>query len=223
MAIDNATGNPTAGHNLPRSWLDRSAERWNAALHGIMALVTLATLSVLISRIRDGFVYDAVFLLGLLLMFSASATYHALPACSRWKQVFQKLDHLAIYVAIAGTYTPVAMSVIGGGWGLAICVLQWLLALSGLVFKSVTFRKSRFLLVLSVVHYVLMGWSIILFLPFLPVSLPGPLFLLMLAGGVCYSAGLVFFAGKHRYSHVIWHVFVNGGALCHLAALVWLR
>ena len=69
----------------------------------------------------------------------------------------------------------------------------------------------------------LMGWSIILFLPVLPVSLPGPLFLLMLAGGVCYSAGLVFFAGKHRYSHVIWHVFVNGGALCHLAALVWLR
>ena len=64
MAIDNATGNQTAGDTLPLSWLDRPAERWNAALHGIMALVTLATLSVLISRIRDGFVYDAVFLLG---------------------------------------------------------------------------------------------------------------------------------------------------------------
>lgn len=213
-------GTRSPGLEIPAEWLDRRAESLNALSHGVMALL-VATLILLQRRLVHG--SDLLFLFCLLFLFTVSAIYHGLPAASRWKNRLNRLDHMAIYWAIAGTYTPVALTVITGTTGRIILLLQWLLVAAGMLFKTVAFRRERVLVVLSVLLYVLMGWMALFFLPFLPVLDNLPFWASLLAGGLSYTAGLIFFSRSGRYSHFIWHLFVIGGAVWHLLALFVFR
>jgi hemolysin III len=144
--------------------------------------------------------------------------YHALPR-NRAKRVFRILDHGAIFLLIAGTYTPFTLGPLRGAWGWTLLGLVWVLALAGVVFKAVGgVRYPK----LSTCLYIAMGWLIIVVIEPLRLNVPVPGFLWLLAGGIAYTAGVAFFAPKRlRYSHFVWHLFVMAGTACHFAAVLW--
>ncbi|MDW7656463.1 MAG: hemolysin III family protein [Bacillota bacterium] len=204
-------------------WQDRKAEGLNVLTHGSMAVLALF---LLLRRLwlpitgNPAVPGEIAFYSCLLILFTISSLYHGLPMDNPWKPRLNRLDHMAIYLAIAGTYTPIALTVIGGATGKVILILQWALVGAGVLFKCFAFNKGRLIEILSVILYVLMGWMIVFFLPFLPVRLPPLFWLLIAGGGIFYTSGLIFYAGRWRYSHVIWHLFVNGGAICHILAVL---
>jgi hemolysin III len=155
----------------------------------------------------------------MLLLYLASAVYHALPA-GRAKRVFRVLDHSAIFLLIAGTYAPFALGVLRGAWGWTLFGLVWFLALAGVVFKTVG-KTSR--PILSTGLYLLMGWLVVIAVdPMVArVSLSGLLWLL--AGGSFYTAGVAFYAtdSRLRFGHLAWHLFVMAGTACHYFAVLW--
>jgi hemolysin III len=151
-------------------------------------------------------------------LYLASTIYHALPDGSI-KEFFHLLDHSAIYVLIAGTYTPFTLGTMRSGWGWALFCLVWILAIAGILFK--VFGGLRYQR-LSIVTYLGMGWLALAAarLFWLHVQLPGLLWLF--AGGVAYTVGVVFYAAKRlRYNHFIWHLFVIAGTACHFCAVLW--
>jgi hemolysin III len=157
-----------------------------------------------------------VFGVAALLLFTASTLYHALPP-SRAKQVFRVLDHAAIYLLIAGTYTPFTIGVMRGGWGWTLFGLAWSLAIAGIALKSTL--RFRFP-VASTALYVALGWLALAGLrPVLRALTPGEVAWL-LAGGVLYTAGVPFYASRRRWAHAAWHLFVLSGAACHLVAVL---
>lgn len=195
----------------------------NCITHGIMAAVCLFSLPFLtIKAYEEGGWLQAIsisiFMISLFLMFIGSTLYHSMAQKSQHKAIFRIFDHIFIYVAIAGTYTPVALCVIGGWKGWVIFSIQWLMVLAGILYKSIA-RMS--LPKLSVAIYLVMGWTAIMFLPSL-LSKANPIHLwLILAGGLCYTGGVVFYASKFKFSHMIWHIFINAGAICHFIAIVF--
>lgn len=193
----------------------------NSVTHGLGLAASLAAAPVLIAVAarRDAWqmVGSSVFAGTLVALYAASTIYHSLPP-SRAKRVFRVLDHGAIYLLIAGTYTPFTLGVLRGVWGWTLLGLVWGLAAVGVVFKSVRgFRHPR----LSTTVYLLMGWlALIAVKPMLAnMSFAGLMWLL--AGGLSYTGGVVFFALDHkRYVHAVWHVFVLGGSTCHCVAVL---
>jgi hemolysin III len=151
-------------------------------------------------------------------LYLASTIYHALPE-GTIKQFFHLLDHSAIYVLIAGTYTPFTLGAMRGGWGWALFGIVWTLAIAGISFKVFGgLRHQR----LSIFTYLGMGWLalVALRLFWLHVQFPGLLWLF--AGGVAYTTGVLFYAAKRlRYNHFIWHLFVIAGTACHFCAVLW--
>ena len=124
-------------------------------------------------------------------------------------------------MAIAGTYTPIALSVIGGRLGWLIFALQWLLVLAGILFKVFCFKKSRLSSLVSVLLYLLMGWAVALCLPVFAARAQPANFWLVVAGGLFYTSGLIFFARGRPFDHVTWHGFVMAGAFCHFLAIIF--
>jgi hemolysin III len=155
----------------------------------------------------------------MVLLYLTSTLYHALPN-NRAKRVFQVLDHAAIYLLIAGTYTPFTLGVLYGTWGWTLFGLVWGLALAGLLLKSIGgIRYPK----LSVALYLAMGWlALIAIRPLWQHVAPWGLFWIF-AGGLAYTLGVVFFAldNRVRYSNFVWHLFVVLGTACHVVA-VWL-
>ena len=201
-------------------------EAGNAISHGIMALVTLGGISPTVIHVfvQHGALAAAgasIFMCSIFLMFLSSALYHSMAHDTRHRQVMQILDHIFIYVAIAGTYTPIALSVIGGWQGIAIVSTQWMMAIFGILYKSIAKRKIPWL---SLALYIVMGWSGILVAPLVIRYASLEMQLLLLGGGLSYSAGTYFFAKKwKKFFHTVWHIFVITGAICHyLAVLLFL-
>ena len=196
----------------------------NAISHGVMALVILGGIAP--TAIHAYIYHDAlaafgtsIFMCSLFLMFLSSALYHCMTVDTRQRQVMQILDHIFIYVAIAGTYTPVALSVIGGWQGIAIVSLQWIIVIFGIFYKSIIRRKIP---KLSLTIYLVMGWSVVFIAPLLIRSASIEMQLLLLGGGVFYSAGTYFYAKKQKkFYHMIWHLFVNMGAICHFFGVLF--
>jgi len=196
----------------------------NVITHGVMALFFVSSLPIVaIHAYSKGGVLlatgESIFIMSLFLMFLTSALYHAMDFDSQHKYVFRILDHIFIYVAIAGTYTPVALYVIGGPTGYLILAIQWGCTLAGIIYKS-TAKKS--IHGLSLALYLIMGWIAVLFLPQL-LNNTSPTFLaFIIAGGVSYSIGAWFYTQKKRpYFHMIWHLFINIAAICHFTAIVF--
>jgi hemolysin III len=194
----------------------------NSLSHGAALLAALVALPfLLIAAMRLGassLVGAAVYALTMVLLYLASTLYHALPA-GRAKRVFQKLDHGAIYVFIAGSYTPFALGALGGPWGWALFGVVWSLAAVGVTLKALD-RLSRPWL--STALYLGMGWLVVVVAVPLVQHVPWPGIMWLVAGGLAYSAGIVFFVldGRLRYAHAVWHGFVVAGSSCHFVAVL---
>ena len=195
----------------------------NSVTHGVALLASVVALPILLmvaAGRRDPWqiVGGAIFGVTLIMLYTASTLYHAFPE-SRAKRVFRVLDHSAIYLLIAGTYTPFALGALRGPWGWALFGTVWGLAILGITAKATLgFRFPR----LSTVIYLLMGWlAVIAFGPLLAhVGMAGIAWLV--AGGLCYTAGVIFFAWERlRYGHMVWHLFVTAGSVCHFFAVLW--
>lgn len=202
----------------------------NSITHGVMAIFMLGILpyAAIRSYVRapvgkgtlDSFGVS-VFVISVFLMFLASTIYHSMAHSTLHKNVMNRIDHIMVYVAIAGTYTPICLSVIGGAWGIGLCIAQWVLVLAGALVKSLAFSKTIRSYIVSVSIYLLMGWMVVLCLPIFWEAASRPTFWLVLAGGFSYTAGVICFAMKFKFSHMVWHFLVDFGAICHLLAIVF--
>ncbi len=198
----------------------------NTISHGVMSLLALFALpfAAVWAYLHDpqpvlACVSVSIFVISLFLMFLASTLYHSMNPASKHKAVFHILDHIFIYVAIAGSYTPIALSVIGGWQGILIAVLQWAMVLFGIFYKSLS-RRS--LPAVSLTIYLVMGWTILFFLPLFLRNASTQLLWLIAAGGLFYTLGAWFYARKgFRYHHLVWHLLINLGAACHFAGIVF--
>lgn len=153
----------------------------------------------------------------MVLLYLSSTLYHALPAPSA-KRVLRTVDHAAIFLLIAGTYTPFTLGVLSGAWGWTLFGLVWTLALAGVLLE--TFGRMRYPK-LSLALYIGMGWLVLIAAkPMIQLMQPWGLFWLV-AGGVAYTAGVAFYAAKRiPHHHLIWHLFVIAGTACHVVAVL---
>ena len=195
----------------------------NTISHGIgLALAIAATPILIAAAVRAGSVRSlvgvSVFASGMLSLYFASTLYHALRH-DRAKRFFRTLDHGAVFVLIAGTYTPFTLGVLRGPWGWTLLGLIWAMAVTGLTMKAVAGTRYRWL---SMVLYLSMGWLVVIAAKPVLLRVPLPGILWLLAGGVAYTAGVGFFsAHRLRYHHFIWHLFVLAGTTCHFFAVLW--
>jgi len=199
----------------------KSEELWNTVTHGAGAVLSVAALiSMLVISILKGtpmhIAASIVFGLSMILLYTSSTIYHAVSTL-KWKRILKQVDHLCIYVLIAGTYTPVALLGLKGAWGWWIFGLIWAFAIAGFIFK---FSPLRYNQKLSLTLYALMGWLIIVAIKPMIANLSTGMLLFILGGGLCYTIGIYFYAKeKIPYNHAIWHVFVMGGTALHFAGI----
>ena len=200
----------------------RGEEIANSVSHGVALLASMTAAPVLVlSAVHRGDVGRiagaSVFAVAMVLLYLASTLYHALPG-NRAKRVFQVLDHAAIFLMIAGTYTPFTLGVLRGAWGWTLFGLVWGLALAGIVVTAaggVRYPK------LTTSLYLAMGWLILIAVKPLWLRMPLEGLFWLLAGGIAYTVGVVFYAAKRvRYCHFVWHLFVVAGTVCHFIAVL---
>ncbi|MHB1310413.1 MAG: PAQR family membrane homeostasis protein TrhA [Gemmatimonadaceae bacterium] len=201
----------------------RGEEIANAVSHGSGLLASLALLPVLVTlavRHHDAWLVAGVAVFGasVALLYATSTFYHWMPHGTTAKRVWRVLDHSAIYILIAGTYTPFALGAMRGVLGYALLALMWASAVVGVVLKSGGgFGHPR----LSTVMYVVMGWTAILFVRPMWHAIGTPGLAWILAGGLAYTGGVVFYARDHRrYHHFLWHLCVMAGTACHFVAVL---
>ena len=194
----------------------------NSVSHGVGFLLALAATPFLLlaaaSRGSVAIVGASVFAGTVLMLYLASTLYHALPR-NNAKRVFQVIDHSAIFLLIAGTYTPFTLGVLRGAWGWMLFGVVWSLAVLGVTLKSVRgIRYPR----LSTTLYVAMGWLALIAIRPLWRHVPLAGWLWLIAGGLAYTAGISFYAAERvRYGHFVWHMFVLTGTVCHFFAVLW--
>lgn len=200
----------------------RREEIANAVTHGIGALASAAAGAVLVtlatlSGTRMQQVSAIIFCTSLLLLYTSSTLYHAIPSAAA-KRRLKVCDHCAIYMLIAGTYTPFALIGLRGHVGWWLFGVAWGLAAIGVTFKL--FFCGRFKL-FSTLVYIGMGWMAIFAIQPMLRQIPFSALMWLLAGGVAYTAGTVFYHNeKLRYSHAVWHLFVLAGSACHFVAVI---
>lgn len=160
-----------------------------------------------------------IFCATVLLLYLTSTLYHGLPV-GRAKRVFRVLDHSSIYLLIAGTYTPFTLGVLRGTWGWILFGTVWVLATLGIILKVLDKAAHP---IISTSLYLFMGWIVVIAADPLIAKVSSAGLLWLLAGGLSYTAGVAFFAldSRLRYGHLIWHLFVLGGTICHYFAVLW--
>lgn len=201
----------------------RNEEIANGLTHGIGAALSIAGLVLLVifaSKSGDKWLVVGFSIFGstLILLYLISTVYHLIPH-KKAKRVLQTLDHISIYLLIAGTYTPVTIGPMRGPLGWALFGLIWAMAISGIVLKVIFTQRFGNL---SVLLYTAMGWLMVI--AFKPVmdALPQDLFLWLLVGGIAYTAGLAFYFWERLpYNHSIWHLFVLAGSLSHFFGMLF--
>jgi len=194
----------------------------NSLSHGAGLGLAIAGTPILIAAaVRSGTAWNtvgvSVFAASMIALYLASTLYHALTH-DRAKRFFRLLDHSAIFILIAGTYTPFTLGVLRGPWGWTLFGLVWGLAVIGLVKKAVF--GARFVW-LSVTLYLVMGWLVVIAGPQVWQRVPLMGLAWLLAGGIAYTGGVFFFAAHRRYAHFAWHLFVIAGTACHFFAVLW--
>ena len=196
----------------------------NALTHGVGLVAAVVGLPVLIlTALQSGesatVIGVSVFGATLIALYAASTFYHAVPH-PELKQKLRVVDHAAIYLLIAGTYTPFTLGVLRGTWGWTLFGFVWTLAVLGVLFK-VWFGSGRFHRI-STAIYVLMGWLIVIAIKPLVHNMEHAGLALLAAGGLLYTGGVVFYIDKRRsWTHPVWHLCVLGGSVCHYFAVLW--
>ena len=196
----------------------------NAVTHGIGLVLSLIGMPILILAALDRgertmVIGASVFGATLVALYAASTLYHAIPH-PLLKRKLRVVDHAAIYLLIAGTYTPFTLGVLRGTWGWTLFGIVWTLAALGVLFK-VLFGSGA-MAKLSTAIYVAMGWVIIIAIKPLMASMEHTGLFLLAAGGLCYTGGVIFYVDRRRaWTHPVWHLFVMGGSICHYFAVLW--
>ena len=195
----------------------------NSISHGLGLVLALVALPILVlSAMRIGsthfLVGVAVFGATMVLLYLASTLYHSITHAPA-KRLCRMFDHSAIFLLIAGTYTPFTLGVLRGTWGWTLLAIIWSLAITGIICKALPGTRHSWI---SMVLYLVMGWLAIVAVKPIWLHVPVPGILLIVAGGVAYTGGLAFFSARSlRYSHFIWHLFVIAGTTCHFFAVLW--
>lgn len=209
-------------HFISHRDLSVGEEIANSITHGVGLVASIAGLPILLLKARSSSDPSAIsgamiFGVTLIFLYATSTVYHALPL-SKGKRIFRVLDHSAIYLLIAGTYTPFALGPLRGPWGWTLLAIIWALSLIGIVSKI----SGRFWIPhLSTALYLLMGWLIVVAIKPLVENVPLAGLLWIAAGGVAYTGGVVFYSMRRvRYNHMIWHLFVAAGSVCHYFAVL---
>jgi hemolysin III len=189
---------------------------------GLIGVITgVPFLMIRAMRCNDGsFIAGAtVFSASMVLLYLSSTLYHAFPP-GKNKRILRVVEHSMIYVLIAGTYTPLSLSVLRGGWGWSLFGIIWGLAVIGILMKIVYMPSRQ---IVSTGLYLFMGWLLIIAIKPLLSHMPFTGVIWLIAGGIAYTVGVVFFVtdSKLRYGHFIWHLFVITGSTCHYFAVLW--
>ncbi len=194
----------------------------NVVTHGAGLLMAVAGVPVLIvlGALRGGALHTtsfAVYGTTLLLVYLSSTLYHAFKE-PKMRRIFRILDHAAIYLLIAGTYTPFLLISLSGPWGWTLLVLVWTLAALGCTFKILSIKRfARY----STAFYLAMGWLIVVAIEPIIAAVPAAGLGWLVLGGLCYTGGVVFFLWeKLPFNHAIWHLFVIAGSVCHYVAIL---
>ncbi len=211
------TLSPGPRHQTP------AEELANSVSHGVGLVGALIGAPVLLASVfRNGSARDiagaGVFAGTMILLYLASTLYHALRG-ERTKRILRMFDHGAIFLLIAGTYTPFTLGVLRGAWGWTLLGLIWTLAILGVIMKATGgMRHPR----LSTGLYLAMGWLAVIAVRPLWIGMPLEGLLWLAGGGLAYTGGVAFYSAKHvRYSHFVWHLFVVLGTTCHYFAVLW--
>jgi len=198
-------------------------ERFNSISHLVGAALALIGMVLLVgyaSAQGDPWkiVSFSIYGVSLFLLYSLSTLYHSLRG--RAKEIFQKLDHVAIYLLIAGTYTPFTLVTLRGAWGWTLFVIIWGLAIVGIIVDSRHKEGSR---AIQMIIYLLMGWLVLIAMKPLVQALPTGALVLLVLGGVFYTSGIIFYVtdGRMKHAHGIWHLFVLAGSLSHYLAVLF--
>jgi hemolysin III len=208
--------------------LNRDQTGWeelaNSISHGVGFLLAIASLPLLLAfsgpaATAINIVAMCIFSATMMLLYGISTLYHALQA-GRAKTWLNRCDHAAIYLFIAGSYTPFVLGVLRGGWGWSLFGVVWAMAVLG--FTAKMFNRLRHPL-WSTGLYIAMGWVAVIAAAPLIARVPGAGLALLVAGGVLYTAGAVVFLfdSRVRFAHFVWHLFVLGGSTCHFFAVLW--
>jgi hemolysin III len=203
--------------------LSAGEEIANSISHGLGLILAIIALPILVvSAMRVGsthfMVGASVFGATMVLLYLASTLYHSV-AHEQTKRLCRLFDHSAIFLLIAGTYTPFTLGVLRGAWGWTLLVIIWALAITGIIVKALPRTRHSWI---SMVLYLVMGWLAVVAIKPIFQLVPVPGILLIFAGGVAYTSGLAFFAARRlRYSHFIWHLFVIAGTTFHFFAVLW--
>ncbi len=207
---------------MKRRALTPAEEVFNAVTHGLGALLSVAGLVwLLICSAKLGTLWhvvgSAIFGSSLIILYSVSTLYHAVTN-PRIKRFFARLDHVAIFLLISGSYTPFLLTALRGALGWALFGIIWTLALIGIIIRSIYLGRFRKLMVAL---YLLMGWLIVFAIVPLTKALPPISTRYLVAGGLCYTVGVPFYAWRNlKFSHGIWHVFVLAGSSFHFFAVL---
>lgn len=194
----------------------------NSVTHGVGALFGVVALTLLVVfAVQEGsgraLAGGIVFGIALVLEYTFSCLYHSFP-WPRTKHVFKVLDHAGIYLLIAGSYTPFTLVTLSGSRGWALFAVVWALAIAGISVEAFWVYRPKWL---SAVIYLAMGWLVIVTFTPLVAALAAPGLWLLVAGGLAYTLGTVFYVLKRvPYTHMVWHLFVLAGSVCHLLAVL---
>lgn len=218
----NAADSSTGKMKKARREQTRGEELANSISHGVGLLAAIVAIPFLLIKISGAddtvlFIGVLIFACAIVFQYASSALYHALPQ-GRSKRVLRMIEHSAIFVLIAGTYTPFTLGILRDSWGIALCILVWALAVVGVVLKS---SNRLFHPQLSNALFLLMGWLIIVAIKPMLETVPIAGLLWLLAGGIAYSVGVAFYAASSRirYAHFAWHLFVIAGTTFHFIAV----
>lgn len=196
----------------------------NASSHGFAALLTLFILpyAAVHSYIQSGTLSSisvSIFVISIFMMFISSTIYHSMKNDTAHKYILRIVDHSMIYVAIAGTYTPVLLTVVGGWIGWLVFILLWGTTIWGILYKSISVHVNQ---KLSLIVYLVMGWVGIIFLPIIIMRTSWLFILFIVLGGLSYTIGAWFYAQKNRpYFHMIWHIFIVIASFLHLVGILY--
>lgn len=197
-------------------------EVFNSVSHGVGALLAVVGASVIVTlaacfgdvlAVMSSIIYG----ISLVILYTMSTLYHAFPF-DKVKKVFRVFDHASIFILIAGTYTPCCLiGLYGNVKGIWVTAVVWTCAVAGIVMNAISLEKTE---KLSLVLYVIMGWAIVFVIKDVVRALWGPGFWLLLAGGLAYTGGIVFYKMKFKYMHSIWHLFVLAGSVLHFLCIL---
>ena len=187
----------------------------NAVSHGVGVLIAITAMILLLNRAEETIEKIGVTVFGvtMILLYLSSTLYHALPTHKpRINRVFRTLDHVSIYMLIAGTYTPFLLVLIPNQKGFIFLAILWCIALIGITMKAIWFRRFK---AIHIILYLLMGWSVLLIWPdvntvIIPISRT-----YLFIGGLAYTVGVAFYLMKFKLSHFVWHLFVLSGTILH--------